>query len=108
MKLCDAYKCKRLALGMTQAQLAKIIGVSGGTISRFENGEELSEPVFNSIRCGVEEYFKSLDRETYMERRLLEAAYALEYQTPQEKLLTLNHMVIHIGKINMDLLKSGY
>lgn len=105
MRLCDAYKCKRLALGMTQAQLADLVGVSGGTISRFENGEMLSEPVFNQIRLGVENYFRSLDRLTYMERRLLEACYQLEYQTEQEKLLTLNHMAIHIGKLNMDLLR---
>lgn len=108
MKLCDAYKCKRLALGLTQAEIANIIGVSNGTISRFENGELLSEAVFNSIRYGIENYFRSLSRDEYMERRLLEAAYALMYQSDEEKLLTLNHMAIHIGKLNMDLLRKVY
>lgn len=108
MKLCDAYKCKRLALGLTQAEIANIIGVSSGTISRFENGEVLSEVVFNSIRYGIDNYFKSLDRDEYMERRLLESAYELMYQSDEEKLLTLNHMAIHIGKLNMDLLRKVY
>ena len=44
MKLCDAYKCKRLALGMTQAEFGEIAGVAGTVISKFERGEELSPP----------------------------------------------------------------
>ncbi len=106
MRICDSYKCKRLALWMTQKEFGELIGVGGGTISRFENGEELSTAVFNSIRYGVEDYIKGFSRDKYIETRILENALALQYLNDQEKLLVLNHMLIHIGKLNMDILKG--
>jgi transcriptional regulator with XRE-family HTH domain len=106
MKLCEAYKCKRLALGMTQEEFGKVLGVPGTTISKFELGGEVSLPVFNCIKYGVENYIKSLDRDTYMETRLLESALCLKYLKGEDKLLTLNHMAVHIGKLNLELLKA--
>ena len=106
MRLCESYRCKRLALDLTQAELAKMVGVSTGTISRFEAGEELSEAVFNKIRFCIDTYMKSLDREKYIETRILEGAYGLQIETDREKrMLIVSHMMIHAGKLNMDLLK---
>lgn len=106
MRLCESYRCKRLALGLTQAELARMVGVSAGTISRFESGEELSETVFNQIRFGVEHFMRNMERHEYIETRILEGAYALRIETDREKrMLILNHMMIHAGKMNMDLLK---
>ena len=107
MKLADAYKCKRTALGMTQTELGKLFGVSGGTISRFENGEELSPVVFNTIRMGVEDYIRSLPRDRYIRVRLIEHALELEYMNAQEKIITLNHMAIHCNKSALDLLQEA-
>lgn len=108
MKLYESYKCKRQALGMTQKEFGDIVGVDAATISKFELGNEVSTPVFNSIRYGAENYIKSLDREKYIETRIIEAALGLEYQsTDTEKLIALNHMSIHISKLTLDILKSG-
>ena len=105
MRICDSYKCKRMALGWTQADIARLVGVSSGTISRFENGEELSESVFNSIRYGIENYIQSLSREEYLQTRLLEEVLSLRYQNQQEQLYTLQHMSIHSSKLAMDILR---
>ena len=105
MKLCDSYRCKRLALGMSQGELGELIGVTQNTISRFESGEEVSKPVFNAIRLGVENYITNLEREKYLRTRILEAVYSLEYQSEQEQLKTLSHMQVHMGKLSLDLLQ---
>lgn len=105
MKLCESYKCKRLALGMTQAELAEIVGVSTITLSRFEKGEELSTRTFECIRRGVEDYIRSLEPNVYIETRLIEAALGLRYQRDDEKPYILSHMIIHAGKLNCNLLR---
>ena len=46
-----------------------------------------------------------MDRDKYIELRILENAFALEYLNKDEKLLTLAHMQIHIGKLTSDLLR---
>lgn len=105
MRIYEAYKCKREALGMTQAEFGKIIGVDGNTISRFENGYEVSELTFNAIKLGIENYIKSLDSDTYIKTRILEAALYLRYENDMEKLKTLAHMTTHAGKLQMSILK---
>ena len=106
MKICDMYRCKRVALGLTQKELAQIVGVSVNTIVRFEAGERMSEGVFNDIRNAVEGYFKGLNRDEYFERRIFEGIYSLKYQTTLEKIRTLNHMAVHIAKLVMDLVND--
>lgn len=106
MKIGEQYKCKRLALGMTQAEIAKMCGVSGGTISRFERGEFLSQDVYLQIKRSVEGYIRSMDPDTYYTIRILEAAYSLEYKNRDQKLRTLSHMITHVGKLSMDLLRD--
>ena len=106
MKIAQAYRCKRMALGMTQSEMGKLLGVSGGTISRFENGEELSPLVFTTIRTGVEDYIRSLPRDQYIRVRLVEHALELEYMNDREKIITLNHMSIHCNKSALDLLQE--
>lgn len=106
MKICDMYRCKRVALGLTQKELAQIVGVSVNTIVRFEAGERMSESVFNDIRNAVEGYFKGLNRDEYFERRIFEGIYSLKYQTALEKIRTLNHMTVHIAKLVTDLVND--
>ena len=106
MKVCDMYRCKRVALGLTQAELAKIVGVSTNTIVNFESGKKMSEGVFNDIRNAVEGYFRALDKDEYFERRIFEGIYSLKYQDSVEKIKTLNHMTIHIAKLVTDLVND--
>ena len=106
MKICDAIRCKRLALNMNQTELAKILGVSTASISKFERGEELSPLIYNTIRHGVDNYIKTFEPEKYIETRILEAAFSLEYKSGEERLITLNHMAIHINKLALETLKG--
>lgn len=106
MKISDAIRCKRLALNMTQAELAKLLGVSAASISKFEKGEELSPLLYNTIRQGVDNYIKTFNPDKYIETRILEAAFCLEYKKGEEKLVTLNHMAIHINKLALETLKE--
>lgn len=107
MKLCECYKCKRLALGMTQAEFAEIVGVSKTYVSQFENGLQLSPQIWNKIRDGFDSYCRNLDRDAYLRMRIKSAAFELDYQSEQEQLLTLGHLTIHIGKLQMDLLRAN-
>lgn len=107
MKICEVYKCKRLALGMTQAEFANLVGVSGGTISRFELGEQLSPAIFNAIRFGVENYIRQFERQQYLQIRILEEAYKLQYEPEAEKTKTLAHLMIHVSKLELDLLNPN-
>lgn len=106
MKIGEQYKCKRLALGMTQADIAKMCGVSSATISKFERGEFLSQEVYLKIKRTVKGHIRSMDADTYYTIRILEAAYSLEYKNRDQKLLTLSHMMTHVGKLSMDLLRD--
>lgn len=106
MKIGEQYKCKRMALGMTQADFADLCDVSTATISKFERGEHLSQEVYIRIKDTVERYIRGLDCESYYYIRILENVLSLQSKTTAEKLHTLNHMLVHIGKLNMSLLKE--
>lgn len=60
VKMYEVYHAKRLALGMTQAQLAEKVGTTAATISSFENGAEVSTPVFNMIKIVIKREANSL------------------------------------------------
>lgn len=49
MKFCEVIRIKRELLGMTQQDVADMVGVSAGCISSFENGAEVSRPIVDSI-----------------------------------------------------------
>ena len=106
MKVCDMYRCKRVALGLTQAELAKIVGVSANTICNFESGKKMSEGVFNDIRNAIEGYFRGLNRDEYFERRIFEGIYSLKYQGTIERIKTLSHMTVHIAKLTKELVEE--
>lgn len=103
MKKYEECKAKRLALGVTQAELAKYVGVSAATISRFESGEFMSPEVYRAITRKLEEYIRAFDPETYYWLRIKQAALSLENQTDAEKLMNLSHMCTHIGKLLMSI-----
>ena len=52
----NAVQCKmaRVALGLGVRDLATLAGVSQGTISRLERGEELKESTIATIRTALE------------------------------------------------------
>jgi transcriptional regulator with XRE-family HTH domain len=50
LKLSETCKIKRQAMGLTQAEFAKKVGVTSGTISNFECGFEVSDVIVKNIR----------------------------------------------------------
>ena len=106
MRIGEQYKCKRLALGMTQADFADLCDVSSTTISKFERGEFLSQEVYLRIKETVERYIRGLDPDQYYYIRIVEAALSLQYKDREQALNTLSHMLIHVGKLQMDLLRE--
>lgn len=108
MKICDVIKCKRLALGMTQQEIADIVGVAATTISNFESGKEVSVPIFNGIKIGIENAIRELTREEYLQYSIVNHAYQLAYETDSEKLKTLDYMLLNIAKLNLELSNKTY
>lgn len=101
MNIYDCYKCKRLALGMTQQEFAAIAEVDEGIISLFERGERINPVAFEKIKWNVENYIRSFERNKYLTTRIIEETMMLQYESEDEKLKTLSHMMIHVSKLNM-------
>lgn len=103
MKNYEVIKCKRQALGMTQAEFAERIGVSSATISNFEKGEEVSISVRNNIKYGIEALYRNLNRIEYHQALLISQALCLEYQTDEEKLKSLYYMNMVMGNLGINI-----
>ena len=67
-------KVKREEMRLTQYELAKEAGVSASTLSKFENGDEVSEVVVKAIRYSI----RKLEDAMPKQRRL---CYDLNAQT---------------------------
>ena len=101
MTIYECFMCKRLALGMSQREFAAIADVDEGSISLFERGERINPVEFEKIKWNVENYIRALDRNRYLTTRIREETFMLQYETEDEKLKTLSHMMIHVSKLNM-------
>jgi DNA-binding XRE family transcriptional regulator len=55
VKLCNAIRIKREALGYTQAQFANLVGCTDSTICNFENGKEISESIMKCIKYTIKD-----------------------------------------------------
>lgn len=108
MRFCDVMRCKRMALGMSQAELAEVIGVSNSTISNLEVGKELSQSVFNNIKYGFEKYIQTLPKEKYLEMLVVYGALSLEYKEDQEKTDALNYIMLNASKLAIEMNKRMF
>lgn len=102
MKIYQQYKCKRLALGMSQKEIAAIARVDEGIYSIWENGGIVSRSDHYAIKDRVEEYIRSLDRRKYLAVRIMEENLSLMIEDESEHSKTLSHMMIHVAKLNME------
>lgn len=101
MKIYEQYKCKRLALGMTQQEFAAIAEVDEGIISLFERGDYIPPVPFEKIKWNVEQYIRSFSREKYLTTRIIEETLMLQCEPEEDHLHTLSHLMIHVSKLNM-------
>lgn len=101
MKINEQYRCKRLALGMTQLEFAAIAGVDEGIYSLFERGEFLPKWQYEKIKYEIEAYIRSFDRKKYLTTRIIEETLLLQNEDEEEHRKTLSHLMIHVAKLNM-------
>lgn len=106
MKQCKVYECKRRALGLTQKEVADLAGVSPATIVNFEAGNELSIPVFRTIKGVIDEQFNALERQESYERKILQYAFQLEYSREDEKLKTAALICLAANKLGIALINK--
>ena len=105
MKQCKVYECKRKALGLTQNDVAELAGVSSSTVANFELGKDMTVPVFRTIKCVIDDRFAALSEQEYIERKLLQYAYQLVEERPDEKLKTAGYITMFAGKLQVALCK---
>lgn len=103
MTLREHYKCKRLALGMTQREFAAIAEVDEGVISLFERGEYVNPIMYSKIKYNVENYIRNLDRKKYLTTRIIEETLMLQNEPEEEHQHTISHLMIHVAKLNMEM-----
>lgn len=108
MNIRDHYKCKRLALGMTQKEFAAIADVDEGIVSLFERGEYVDPVQYAKIKYNVENYIRKFDRRKYLTTRIIEETLMLRFEPEEEHHKTLSHLMIHVSKLNMDMVNPDY
>lgn len=106
MRMYKILASKRKALGLTQTEIGKIAGVSASVVSNLEAGEEVSVPVFNSIKWALDNQFAALDRLEYMEAMLKMHTIQLGDLEGEEKILCLGYISIYSNKLQMELLRA--
>ena len=107
MKKCKLYKTKRLALGLSQKEVAELAGVSVSAISRFESGEEVSTPYMNSICKAIDDTWYRLGKMEEMQTRLRAQILQLEEEeTDLDRLVTLGYLQKTVSNIQIELLKT--
>lgn len=100
-------KTRRMALGLTQKELGEMAGVSAGTISKYENGEEISKPYEQQIRRAIDNRFDALSKDEWMYVSLKAQTFQINEETTcADKLLTIAYMQKTLSNIEIDLLKS--
>jgi transcriptional regulator with XRE-family HTH domain len=99
----EIIKTKRIALGLTQSEVAELAGISISTISIFEQGEEVSKPVYTCIRTVLDDQFRSLDKKEYLEATILMHALQLGYASEDEKAAILSYITLNSSKLQLEL-----
>ena len=105
MRMYKVLTSKRKALGLTQSEIGELAGVTNSTVSNFEAGEEVSIPVFNSIKMAIENQFAALGRLEYMEAMLKMHTIQLGDLEGEEKIICLGYISIYSNKLQMELLR---
>ena len=104
MTIREQYRCKRLALGMSQQEFAAISQVDVGIITLFERGDYIAPFEFEKIKYNVENYIRSFDRRKYLTTRIIEETLMLQVEPEGEHNYTLSHLMIHVSKLNMEMI----
>lgn len=107
MRMYKVLASKRKALGLTQTEIGKLAGVSNTVVSNLEAGEEVSIPIFNSVKVAIDNQFAALDRLGYMEAMLKMHTIQLGDLEGEERILCLGYISIYSNKLQMELLRMN-
>lgn len=92
-------KSKRMALGLTQKDVASMAKVSITTIVRLEKGERLSAEYYNRVKDAINSMHYSMSTEEYIRTCIVKEAEELKNLDGQEAVDMLAHMIVHCGKL---------
>ena len=107
MRKYKVYKFKRQALGLTQVELANSAGMTANVVSRYEAGEEISEPYKIAINTVIDNLMRNLSETDYLQVQLHANMLQLnEEETDQDRLATLNYMAVYIGRLQLAIMKN--
>lgn len=94
---------RRMAMGLTQAEVGAKASVTGSTIARYENGYELTEVVVRSIEWAYDELFRALPKTEQAKVRIASnALLLLEATTYVDKVDCLDTILINSGFVLQD------
>jgi len=92
-------RIKREALGMTQADLAKVVGCTGNTISNYEAGKEVSELVYKGISWALKDLESKLTPAEFNDYKLrVGTECAIEEPNPKLKMTKLHNLMFNVLK----------
>lgn len=107
MKKVDVLRNRRLSLNLSQSEIAKMIGVSGGSISNVENGQDVSYPILLAYEQALEKKIQALDERERRERKIIEMAFSiLETSDDDDESATLDYILVEIGRLSILLDKK--
>lgn len=104
MQTYEIMKCRRLALGLTKEELAKITGLDVKLIEYYESGENVARYVGMDIKQALYEQFKNMDSVTHYKKRILELALEINKQDDADFMVQeIGHMLVELGKLQMEI-----
>lgn len=107
MKKQDVLRNRRLSLNLSQADIAAMIGVSNGSISNVENGQDVSYPILLAYEQALEKRIQALDERERRERKIVEMAFSvLDTTDDEDESTTLDYILIEIGRLSVLLDKK--
>lgn len=107
MKKKDILRNRRLSLNLSQGDVASMIGVSNGSISNVENGQDVSYPILLAYEQALDKRIQALDERERRERKIVEMAYSiLDTTDDEDESTTLDYILIEIGRLSILLDKK--
>lgn len=99
-------KAKRLAMGLSQRELAQIAHVSQSTINRLESGERLSTEYYIKVKEAINSMHYSMSSEEYLRTCLAKEVEELKNLEGNAAIDILTHMIVHASKLINEINKK--
>lgn len=104
MNKCDALRCRRQALNVTQERVAQTAGIDVKYVEYFEDGKNVGCHYEKKISDALYTLSKSLSNLDHYRFRIMELALKLSIETDKEIMTKqLAHLIVEAGKFQMDI-----